>query len=93
MRGCSRLLLLLQVVSRLSALKAWDTDGRLERFAREKAVSEPQAAPKVMFSDSVRAAVRTSGNKKAAPAMSAGELVRDRGAHCAMLEPHAIADT
>ena len=68
----------LQVVTRLSALKTWDTDGRLERFAREKAVPESQAAPvKAVFSDSVRAAVRTSGNK-ATPAMSAGELVRHR---------------
>ena len=72
-----------QVVSRLSALKAWDTDGRLERLAREKAVPEPQAAPvKAMFSDSVRAAVRTSGNKSSAQAMSPGELVRAHAPRC-----------
>ena len=67
----------LQVVSRLSSMKAWDTDGRLERLAREKVVPEPAAPVKAMFSNSVRAAVRTSGNQ-ATPAMSAGELVRTR---------------
>ena len=64
-----------QVVSRLSALKAWDTDGRLERFAREKPAAAPQSPIKAMFSDSVRAAVRTSGSK-ATLAMSEGEVVR-----------------
>jgi len=64
-----------QVVSRLSALKAWDTDGRLERFAREKPAVAPQSPIKAMFNDSVRAAVRTSGSK-GTPAMSEGELVR-----------------
>ena len=64
-----------QVVSRLSALKAWDTDGRLERFAREMPAVAPQSPIKAMFNDSVRAAVRTSGSK-GTPAMSEGELVR-----------------
>ena len=67
----------LQVVSRLTALKAWDTDGRLERLAREKAAPEPAAPVKAAFSNSVRAAVRTSGSQ-ATPALSAGELVRAR---------------
>ena len=62
------------MVSRLSALKAWDTDGRLERFAREKPALSPQSPVTAIFSDSVRAAVRTNGSK--APTMSDGELVR-----------------
>lgn len=64
-------------MTRLSALKAWDTDGRLARLARGEVALEPQASPvKAVFNDSVRAAVRISGST-ATPAMSSKELVRN----------------
>ena len=50
-----------QVVTKLSALKAWDKDGRLDKMARE-AVAPPPATPSSgKFDAFVRDAVRTGG--------------------------------
>jgi hypothetical protein len=48
------------VVTRLTALKAWDTDGRLAAFARGEGGAATQTATG-MFNDAVRDAVRTGG--------------------------------
>jgi hypothetical protein len=68
----------LQVVTRLTALKAWDTDGRLAEFARGKggAATQPAAG---MFNDAVRDAVRTGGKA------GVGDPVRARAVHVHVL--------
>jgi hypothetical protein len=63
-------------VTRLQTLQAWDTDGRLEKFARGVVDPEARAAapPKGVFDESVRDAVRTGGKPKSASAVKSATV-------------------
>jgi hypothetical protein len=66
-----------QVVTRLSALKAWDTDGRLDKLQRASPPTEP--LPQAVYNEAVVAAVRTGGKVKAGDtvrALEAAPLLR-----------------